>query len=135
MRRKLYEALISRLRADTLEAYALIEEILENPGSVENPLDALVEQAQRLAQSEGAVLTINGYFDKVADSQAEKAFLHRQASEQHHQLHQLMSAIESHVRPAELPADSVLRVVDEDMSPTFKRSQKSLKKEESDEEE
>lgn len=135
MKRKLYEALLNRLSAETLEAYTLIEEVLENPMQVEDPLGLLVEQAKRLAQSEGALLTIKGYFDKFADDRAEKAIQHTIETEKYQRLHQLVSAIESHLRPAVLPADSPIRVVDEDISPTFKRSQKLLHKEEQDEEE
>jgi hypothetical protein len=135
MKRKMYEAIINRLTADTLEAYTLIEELLENPTQVSDPLAVLVEEARQLAQSEGALLTIKSYFDKKVDGQAETAFLRRKEMEKYDQLHQLIAGIESHLRPAALPPDSTIRVITEDMSPTFKRSQKDTKKEEPDEEE
>ena len=134
MKRKLYEGLLNRLSADTLEAYTLIEEVLANPTAVEDPLTVLVEQSKRLAQSEGALLTIKGYFDQKSDSAVEKGVLRNQDLERYQRLLQLVGGIEEHLRPPGEANAGITRVVDENMSPTFKRSQKALEKEEPDEE-
>ena len=61
-----YNATLNKLRAEALEALALIELMLENPTIVpehSSLVEEITTQCRRLAESEGAMLTLQQYFN------------------------------------------------------------------------
>lgn len=62
---KLYNAAVMRLRAEAMEALALIDVLLTNPTAVPDHgsiVEEIMVQSRRLAEYEGAMLTLQQYF-------------------------------------------------------------------------
>ena len=68
----IFEAARTKLRAEALAHLATIEVMLHSPESVEADLivDKIVEAAKLLAMHEGALITINQYFEPKQAPQA-----------------------------------------------------------------
>ena len=58
---KLYNAVITQLRADAMKHLAELESLMASPVN-ENSVENAVEKAQKLVQSEGAIHTLQQYF-------------------------------------------------------------------------
>lgn len=65
MAKETSEAAILQLRAKALETYGIIKDILAKP-SEEGDADNIAVQALKLAQFEGAMLTLQQYFGSAA---------------------------------------------------------------------
>ena len=67
MHKTLYDAAVAQLRGSALESLSIIEIILKNPsaaGDHSTCVEEITAHARNLAETEGAMLTLNQYFGK-----------------------------------------------------------------------
>ena len=98
---KLYNAVITQLRADAMKHLAELESLMASPVN-ENSVENAVEKAQKLVQSEGAIHTLQQYFQPRPPAPKAAPAPDPQA-------------------PAKAPATPPKKITEE-MSPSYKKS-------------
>jgi len=99
MAKETSDAAILQLRAKALEAFGIIKDIYARPAE-EGDVDKIANQALKLAQYEGAMLTLQQYFGTAVPA----------------------------IPTPPVPIDPPPRVVTEEMSPTLRRANAVKKK-------